>query len=430
MNFDSLLAQTRKNAEQIQKIATKLHITLPSKFPDQVVQLNDCLDTYSSLKEVIITTINDATKLDNLSGWSNLTVHFDNNWDKFAQEYNEIFNHASASQQTNILETFARNHFGDSIFESGSILKNETPQILSGINEFRDAVAMFGGRYRDPVTAANKIKNGVNAIARSTEKIAKSANNIIIFIQKNRNSADANGLAPLSKLGNLTQNRVVSSSMSTLNIGSSGLNAYSAGLSTIEALRKGDLATAKSATEATYKNIKSIVAEIKNLTNKNPAGNGSNPFSSRQTTQNSSSSNQKDINSSNIRPSGPAYSYVCSKAKIKCSNGDKIATLTVLPSRTIWLYGQPQGNISDHISMVNIAPCGKCHTTNYPPTGSATAANHGKLTPMPCIPNTPYFWMNGKNDVLLQGNPALLSTSMLQCIYGGTITITFDGQEV
>lgn len=123
-----------------------------------------------------------------------------------------------------------------------------------------------------------------------------------------------------------------------------------------------------------------------------------------------------------------ADSYVCSKAKIKCSCGDKISTLTVFPDRTIWLTGEPQANISDHISMRNIAPFGKCHTTAYPATGSATAANHGHLTPMPCVPNTPFPWMNGKNDVLLKGQPALLNSSSCKCVWGGTITITFDGQ--
>ena len=121
-------------------------------------------------------------------------------------------------------------------------------------------------------------------------------------------------------------------------------------------------------------------------------------------------------------------SYVCSKAKIKCSCGDKISTLTVYPDRTIWLTGEPQANISDHISMRNIAPFGKCHTTRYPATGSATAANHGKLTPMPCVPNTPFAWMGGKDDVLLQNQPALLKSSICKCVWGGTITITFDGQ--
>lgn len=124
-----------------------------------------------------------------------------------------------------------------------------------------------------------------------------------------------------------------------------------------------------------------------------------------------------------------ADSYVCSSAKIRCTFGDRISTLTVFPDRTVFLTGLPQANISDHITMRNIAPFGKCRTTSYPATGAATSANHGRLTPMPCVPNTPYKWMGGKNDVLVKGHPALLKSSQCRCVYGGTITITDDGQK-
>lgn len=122
-------------------------------------------------------------------------------------------------------------------------------------------------------------------------------------------------------------------------------------------------------------------------------------------------------------------SYICSGAILRCSFGDKKSKLTILPTRTVWLTGQPQANISDHLSLKNIAPFGRCHTTSYPQTGSATAANHGKLTPMPCIPNTPFPWMNGKNDVIIKGNSALLKSSTCRCAWGGMIEIVFDGQN-
>lgn len=121
-------------------------------------------------------------------------------------------------------------------------------------------------------------------------------------------------------------------------------------------------------------------------------------------------------------------SYVTSKATLKCSFGDRTAKLTVYPDRTVELTAKPMANISDHISMYNIAPFGKCHTVCYPPTGSATAANHGCLTPMPCVPGTDTDWMNGKNDYIIKGNPALLKSSFCRCRWGGIITITDDGQ--
>lgn len=122
-------------------------------------------------------------------------------------------------------------------------------------------------------------------------------------------------------------------------------------------------------------------------------------------------------------------SYITSDAEMKCSFGDKTAKLTVYPDRTVFLTEKPMANISDHISLYNIAPFGKCHTTRYPSTGAATAANNGKLTPMPCIPGTDSKWEKGKNDYFIKGEPALLKSSYCRCKWGGIIRITDDGQE-
>lgn len=124
-----------------------------------------------------------------------------------------------------------------------------------------------------------------------------------------------------------------------------------------------------------------------------------------------------------------ADSYVCSGAIMRCTMGTSTAKLTVLPSRTVYLTGQPMANISDHTSMVNLAPFGRCRCLGFPATASATAANHGTLTPMPCMHNTPIPWMNGKNDYLIKGDPALLKSSTCQCMWGGTISIIDDGQH-
>ena len=121
-------------------------------------------------------------------------------------------------------------------------------------------------------------------------------------------------------------------------------------------------------------------------------------------------------------------SYVCSGAMMKCTMGTKPAQLTVLPSRTVFLCGQPMANISDHKSMVNLAPFGLCRSLGFPATASATAANLGRLTPMPCVHNTPMPWMPGKIDYLIQSQPALLKSCKCQCMWGGMISLVTDGQ--
>lgn len=123
-----------------------------------------------------------------------------------------------------------------------------------------------------------------------------------------------------------------------------------------------------------------------------------------------------------------ADSYVCSGAVMRCSCGTSQAKLTVLPIRTVFLTGQPLANISDHLSFVNLGAFGRCRSLGFPATASATAAAHGKLTPMPCMHNTPFPWMGGKNDYIIKGDPALLKSSTCQCVWGGTISIVNDGQ--
>lgn len=123
-----------------------------------------------------------------------------------------------------------------------------------------------------------------------------------------------------------------------------------------------------------------------------------------------------------------ADSYVCSGAMMRCTMGTSLAKLTVLPTKTVNLTGQPQANISDNKTMVNLAPFGLCRSLGFPATASATAAAMGTLTPMPCMHNTPMPWMGGKMDYLIKGQPALLKSCKCQCMWGGTISLVTDGQ--
>lgn len=120
--------------------------------------------------------------------------------------------------------------------------------------------------------------------------------------------------------------------------------------------------------------------------------------------------------------------YVTHGARIKCSCGSKIANLQVMPDRAVTLTEGHYANISDHQSMVNIPPFGLCRSLKYPPTKSATDANHGSLTPMPCKPGTMSIWQEGNDSYIIRNFPALLTSSYCKCIYGGVITIITDGQ--
>ena len=122
--------------------------------------------------------------------------------------------------------------------------------------------------------------------------------------------------------------------------------------------------------------------------------------------------------------------YVCKGAKLKCSMGDQQSDLGVIhPTQPVYLHGKNMANIMDNKPMMNIMPFGKCKSLANPTVAAATAANYGRLQPMPCIPNTTSPWMNGKTDTFIKGQPALLNTCKLMCVWAGMIEVTDEGQD-
>jgi hypothetical protein len=121
-------------------------------------------------------------------------------------------------------------------------------------------------------------------------------------------------------------------------------------------------------------------------------------------------------------------SYVVDGAKLKCPFGDKESKLRVTKTRRVYINNRRQGNIMDFKPKENILSFGDCSSLANPVVAAATAANHGRLQKMPCVPATVSPWINGKTDVLVGNFPAILDTSKLMCMWCGVISVAKDGQ--
>ena len=123
-----------------------------------------------------------------------------------------------------------------------------------------------------------------------------------------------------------------------------------------------------------------------------------------------------------------ANTYVTSTATLKCTFGMAPSKLVILPDKRVMLAGKPMATIMDSKPMVNIMPFGMCQSLANPTVASATSAAMGVLTPMPCIPNTPFPWVGGKMEYLVGNMPALKKSCTCQCMWAGVISIVTDGQ--
>jgi hypothetical protein len=120
---------------------------------------------------------------------------------------------------------------------------------------------------------------------------------------------------------------------------------------------------------------------------------------------------------------------VAATAQLMCSFGVAPSVLMVVPKgRPVQAGGQMAATIQDFAPNVNIMPFGMCMTLSNPQVAAATSAALGVLTPQPCIPVTTSPWSPGSPTVQINGAPALTSSCMCQCAWGGMITITNPGQ--
>jgi hypothetical protein len=119
---------------------------------------------------------------------------------------------------------------------------------------------------------------------------------------------------------------------------------------------------------------------------------------------------------------------VCMGAMMSCSFGMAPSTLAVLPKNRVMTSKMPAANIMDNIPMLNIPPFAMCQSMANPMVAAATAAALGVLTPMPCIPVTVAPWSPGTPKTLIGNMPALNNSCMLNCMWGGVISISNAGQ--
>ena len=294
---------------------------------------------------------------------------------------------------------------------------------VSAINKTLTVGGGAATLWTDGVAVTNAIKSGDLKSIYSTGKKTIDDTKTIIKGLKDNDAA--------TKVTTLAKNNTPSSQTTKSLVGS---NASRGGTTGGAAPLQSSNTSSQPQASGNLQNNNSQSANSQNNNSQNSNSQNSNSQNSDSQNSNSQNSNSQNNNSQNNNSQnnnpqgGGGNSYVCSGATMKCTMGTSQARLTVLPIRMTYLTGQPMANISDHTSFVNLGAFGRCRSLGFPATASATAAAHGKLTPMPCVHNTPFPWMGGKNDYLVQNQPALLKSSKCQCMWGGTISLVTDGQ--
>lgn len=140
-------------------------------FNDTKVSVDILKQGVDTIQQLVVDSISSTDS----EGKAKAIRKFDDNWDKFAKEFDEKFNNSSSDEQKNILESFARDRFGDKVFDAGSIIKNETPIILEGIVSIEKSIGGLKIDVHDPIGTAKSIKDRTAEILRAIQSIDNSA---------------------------------------------------------------------------------------------------------------------------------------------------------------------------------------------------------------------------------------------------------------
>ena len=154
-------------------------------------------------------------------------------------------------------------------------------------------------------------------------------------------------------------------------------------------------------------------------------------------------------------------SYIVHTAMIICDKAMRPSNIVLTQGHGEFIHGIPQLNVGDNIPFKNILTFGACRSPENPTVQAAAAKVMKEVRKEmdekkgffdkvmdifskepsdevgkdlaaqcagPCMMMFETEWIDGKEDVLVDGKPAMLGKCKLQCIYGGSITIYTSGQ--
>ncbi|NRT91287.1 DUF4280 domain-containing protein [Clostridium beijerinckii] len=152
-------------------------------------------------------------------------------------------------------------------------------------------------------------------------------------------------------------------------------------------------------------------------------------------------------------------SYIVHTAAITCSCALHESYVVVPTGHGEFIHGIPQLNIGDSKPEINIRSFGICNSPQNPSVQANAKKIADEIKNRPksftekvmdffskppaedigkdllaqcvgvCTPMIATEWIDGKEDVLVDGKPALLGKCTLQCAYGGEIKLYTSGQR-
>jgi hypothetical protein len=123
--------------------------------------------------------------------------------------------------------------------------------------------------------------------------------------------------------------------------------------------------------------------------------------------------------------------YIVRGAEMKCTKGTHKRKINLPLGHGAYVNGYPLMNKKDKVQNKNIKYFGICKHGCHEGEDIYLIGENGKQLPpgKKCCVKILGDWMKTKDDILIEGEPALTVDSKIICKYGGTISFVTDGQN-
>ena len=156
---------------------------------DEIKKTEKAVSTATSDIDKLSETLSGKVSVDDMS---RAASQIDNGYDQTLSDLSTI---ATGDKSTEYIEGWARTQFGDQMYDVASAIKNGASMAISGVDDFMSLGDTFGGSWRNPAVAAQKIENGLKTIQTAVTKVSSVANNVF-------SAVTGNDSVLLGKLGN------------------------------------------------------------------------------------------------------------------------------------------------------------------------------------------------------------------------------------
>lgn len=236
-----------EQAEMLNKLVSSQHILnedIKESLQKTIKEGSEAINSISGSVAKIISDLDNGAAPQTLS---KVAADFDSGWDQSVEKITKV---VTGDASDKFIEGWMRAKVGDNLFDVCGELKRGASTAIEGIGEYKSLKQTFGGSWRNPVEAADKITTGVSQAISATQKVSNVLSNMVKAM---------GGKGELFGLHDVQKNAFGNSVKGLSQVAAGSMVGVASAATAIDALKRGDLKSVGEAGKTVAEGVKKVI---------------------------------------------------------------------------------------------------------------------------------------------------------------------------